>query len=84
MEARQSLVDFIKPDQPDWPRAVALLRPIAKHEKLRHAILIDGVIDGFLELLDHIIGVPGEHFAHVMDALSCLIELRTLANQIFV
>lgn len=83
VEARQSLVEFIKPDQPDWPRAVALLRPIAKHEKLRHSILVDGVVDGFLELLDHIIIVPGEHFAHVMDALSSLIELRTFSNHYF-
>ena len=81
MEARQSLVNFIKPDQPDWPRAVALVRPMAKHEKLRHSILVDEVIDGFLELLDHVIDVPGEHFAHVMDALSSLIDLRTLAHR---
>lgn len=80
MEARNSFVDFIKPDQPEWPRAVALLRPIAKHENLRHSILIDRVVDGFLQLLDHIIETPGEHFAHVMDALSCLVELRTLVR----
>ena len=74
-------MDFIKPDQPDWPKAVALLRPIAKYEKLRHVILIDGVIDGFLRLLDHVIGAPGKDFAHVMDALLSLVEFRTLANR---
>ncbi|KAG9314812.1 hypothetical protein JVU11DRAFT_3903 [Chiua virens] len=76
MEARHSLRDFMRPDQPDWPRAVALLRPFAKHEKLRESVLIGGVIDSFLRLLDHIIGIPGEHFAHVMDALCSLIELH--------
>lgn len=83
MEARRSLADFIRPDQPDWPRAVALLRPIAKHDKLRYSILVDDVVDGFLELLDHVVEVPGEHFAHVMDALSSLAELRTLTGHCF-
>lgn len=81
MEARQSLVDFIQPDQPDWPRAVALLRPIAKHEALRESILTSEVIEGFLQLLDHVIAVQEEHFADVMDALSSLVELRMLANR---
>lgn len=76
VEARQSLVGFIKPDQPDWPRAVALLRPLAKHEYLRQSVLTTEVVDGFLQLLDHIISVQGEHFAHVMDALSSLVEFR--------
>ncbi|KAG8212875.1 hypothetical protein J3R82DRAFT_11207 [Butyriboletus roseoflavus] len=80
VEARQSLVGFIKPNQPDWPRAVALLRPLAKHEILRDSILTAEVIHGFLQLLDHVISFPGEHFVHVMDALSSLVDLCMLAN----
>ncbi|KAG6372231.1 hypothetical protein JVT61DRAFT_8031 [Boletus reticuloceps] len=76
VEARQSLAGFMKPDQPDWPRAVALLRPLAKHKDLRDLVLTTGVVDGFLQLLDHIIVVQGEHFAHVMDALSSLVEFH--------
>lgn len=80
MEARQSLVDLVDPDQPDWPRAVALLRPLAKHKDLRDSILTAEAVDSFLQLLDHIIVVQGEHFAHVIDALSSLVELRTLTS----
>lgn len=79
-EARQSLVGFIKPDQPDWPRAVALLRPLAKHRDLRRSVLTTEVVNAFLQLLDYVIGVQGEHFAHVMDGLSSLVELRTLTS----
>ena len=79
-EASQSLEDLIKPNQPDWPRAVALLRPLGKHQVLRDTILTAGVIGGFLQLLDSVICDPGKHFVHVMDALSSLVELRMLTN----
>ncbi|KAF8124787.1 hypothetical protein EV363DRAFT_1177514 [Boletus edulis] len=82
VEARQSLAGFMKPDQPDWPRAVALLRPLAKHKDLRDLVLTTGVVDGFLQLLDHIIVVQGEHFAHVMDALSSLVEFRMVGQYV--
>ena len=80
VEASQSLAGLIKPDQPDTQRAVALLRPLAKHKILRDSILTVEVIDGFLQLLDSVICVPGKRFVHVMNALSSLVELCMLAN----
>lgn len=76
-ETASSLTGLLKSDQEDWPRAVALIRPLAKHRHLRDAILTAEVIDGFLQLLDDPIATQGEHFAHMMDALSSLVELRT-------
>ncbi|KAG9309081.1 hypothetical protein JVU11DRAFT_10963 [Chiua virens] len=72
-EASESLTELLNFER-QWKRAVCLLPPIAKHENLRNLILTDGVIDSFLQLLDHNIMAPGVYFPRVMDALSSLVK----------
>lgn len=72
----------MKPDGLYLPRVVALMRPFAKHTKLRDSILTRDIIKAFLQLVDDVTSIQEaqEHFEDVMDALSCLIELRMLIN----
>ena len=80
--AMQSLLEFIRTDYQHLPWVLALLRPFAKHTKLRDSILTRDVVKAFLQLVDDVTSIQGprEHFADVMDALLSLVELRMLAN----
>ncbi|KAF9227030.1 hypothetical protein BS17DRAFT_442522 [Gyrodon lividus] len=66
----------------DFPRAVALLRPLTKHEVLRQQILMPDVIITLIRLLDEILDNPDEKFSQIMNGLGCLVECNDLQDTV--